>query len=58
MLQERDPTLDHCIGICKGAEATKHQIKTMGEEGKIYQVQKKFGKKKRQHNPVYVEQPV
>ncbi len=57
LLQERDLTLERCIEICKGAEATKHQIKTMGEEGKIYQVRRKFGKKKRQHNSVYVEQP-
>ena len=51
MLQERDLTLDRCIDICKGAEATEHQIKAM-EEGKINQIRKNFEKKKRQHNPI------
>ena len=49
LLQERDLTLDRCIDICKGMEATKHQIKAM-EEGKINQIRKNFEKKRRQHN--------
>ncbi|CAB4002703.1 Hypothetical predicted protein, partial [Paramuricea clavata] len=56
LLQERDLSLDRCIDICKGAEATKHQIKAMGEEGKIQQMRKNFEKKKRQYNPVQKEQ--
>ena len=51
LLQERDLTLDRCTDICKGMEATKHQIKAM-EEGKINQIRKNFEKKRRQHNPI------
>jgi hypothetical protein len=56
LLEERDLSLDRCIDICKGAEATKHQIKAMGEEGKIHQMRNNFEKKKRQYNPVQKEQ--